>query len=230
MLPNSFTCFLVDTGTHRVLVDTGFGYNAPEGADAGAMPSVLETMGVSPGEIDHVVFTHLHPDHILGSLDADQRPLFLNATHWTLQREVAHWRSGSDERAVGITRVADILDESGQLHATEEPGPVVPGITAYATYGHTPGHTAVRVTGNDEDLVIAGDVTFSPVHIWHPDWAFPFDVDKPAAAATRAAFFDDLAASGTPFLAGHYDEPGYGRVVVTADGRDYQALPVVPLG
>ena len=223
---NSFSCYLFDTGSELVMIDTGFGFNVPEGMDAGDMPSALEALGVSPGTIDHVVFTHLHPDHILGSLDDQQAPFFPNATHWTLTREVEHWRSQSDERSIGIARVANTLDGAGVLHITDEPGVVVPGVTQMATYGHSPGHTAIRLASRDSEVVIAGDVTFSPVQIEYTDWAFPLDVDADQAADTRAEFFDQLAATGTPFVAGHYDQPGYGRVVVTAAGREFEPLTV----
>ncbi|HEY5683930.1 MAG TPA: MBL fold metallo-hydrolase [Acidimicrobiia bacterium] len=227
LMTNSFSCYLFDTGSRRVLVDTGFGYNAHGGV--GAMPAALETLGVAPGDIDHVVFTHMHPDHILGSLDADQAPLFANASHATLKREVDHWRSGTDDRSVGIARVAGILDGAGLLDAADEPGQIVPGVTTFASYGHTPGHTAVRLSSGDDEVVIAGDLTFSQMQIEYTDWNFPYDVDKPRAAAARAEFFDMLADSGVPYVAGHYVHPGYGRVVVTAEGRRYEALPVTEI-
>lgn len=223
---NSFSCYLFDTGSELVMIDTGFGANAFPGMDAGDMPSALEALGVSPESIDHVVFTHLHPDHILGSLDAAQQPFFPNATHWTVAREVAHWRSQTDDRSVGITRVANVLDDAGMLRAVEEPGEVINGVTQVPTYGHSPGHTAVRVSSGDASIIIAGDVTFSPVQIDYTDWAFPLDVDAQAAAETRAAFFDELAASGTPFVAGHYEHPGLGRVVESESGRKFEPIAV----
>ncbi|MDH3499873.1 MAG: MBL fold metallo-hydrolase [Acidimicrobiia bacterium] len=225
-LPNSFSCYLFDTGADLVMIDSGFGMNAPDGTDAGNMPAALAALDISPADVDHVVFTHLHPDHILGSLNQDQAPLFANAAHWTLAREVEHWRAQTDERSQGIVRVASTLHGAGVLQAVDEPGPVTSGVTTVATYGHTPGHTAVRVSSGDDAVLLAGDVTFSPIQIHYTDWAFPLDVDKEAASVTRAAFFDELAESGVPFVAGHYDQPGYGRVLVTSEGRTYEALPV----
>lgn len=226
MMVNSFSCYLFDTGSTKVMIDTGFGANTPEGMDGGAMPAALESLGVAPTDIAHVVFTHLHPDHILGSLDGDFAPWFVDAAHWTLRREVAHWRAGTDERSMGIARVANALDDGGVLNAVEEPGQVIPGVDTIATYGHSPGHTAVRVSSGDNAVVIAGDITFTPAQIEYTTWAFPLDVDKDAAAVTRAAFFDMLAESGTPYVAGHYEQPGYGKVIVTSEGRRYEALPV----
>ena len=227
-MPNSFSCYLFDTGSSLVMVDTGFGLNVPAGRGGGNMPLALDALGVSPQEVDHVVFTHLHPDHILGSLDTAGTPLFENAVHWTLRREIDHWRAGTDERATGIARVANALDDAGVLNATEDPGQVVPGVTTVAAYGHSPGHTTVRVSSGDESVLIVGDATFTPIQLDQPDWNVPFDGDKDQAARTRAELYDSLAASGEPFAAGHYDWPGFGRIAVTPDGRRYEALPVSP--
>lgn len=226
LMDNAFTCYLFDNGTDLVMVDTGFGANAPDGLDAGHMPAALERLGVAPTDIDHVVFTHLHPDHILGSLTADGQPWFENAVHWTVQREVDFWRAGTDERSQGIADVADALDAAGVLRVAGQPGAIAPGVDTFGTFGHTPGHVVVRVESRDEAVVITGDLTFSPAQVEHPDWAFPLDVDRYEAAASRAAFFDELAVSGTRYAAGHYAQPALGKVIVTSDGRRYEALPV----
>lgn len=228
-MPNSFSCYIFDTGAAIVMIDTGFGHNVPEGRSGGNMPAGLDALGIHPGDVDHVVFTHLHPDHILGSLDRSGAPFFTNATHWTLRREFDHWRHGTDDRSTGIARVATALDDAGALNAVEEPGQVVPGVTTIATYGHSPGHTAVRVSSGDESVLIVGDVTFTPIQLDHPDWNVPFDGDPDLAAKTRTELFDELARSGARFAAGHYGWPGFGRVVETADGRRYQRLDVEDL-
>jgi glyoxylase-like metal-dependent hydrolase (beta-lactamase superfamily II) len=228
MLANTFSCYLLDTGTEKVMIDTAFGHNAHDD-DSGFMPAALEFLGVSPSEIDHVVFTHLHPDHISGSLTVEQTPFFPNAVHWTIEREYAHWQAGEDDRSRRIAAMSNALKDAGVLNITAEPSQVISGVTRFPTYGHTPGHVAVRVSSGADEVVIAGDITFSPIQIEYTDWAFPFDVDKPLASEARAAFFDLMAESGTPYIAGHYADPGYGRVVVTADGRQYEALPVQEL-
>ena len=223
-MANCYSCYLFDNGTHRIMIDSGFGANAPADQDAGHMPDLLETLGYAPTDIDHVVFTHLHPDHILGSLTSDRDPFFANATHWTVQREVAHWRGGTDDRSRMIAGITEDLDSAGVLNAVEQPGAVVPGVVTEATYGHSPGHVCVRVSSGDDTIVISGDVTFSPMQLKHPDWSFPMDVDPDAAVETRIQFFKDRAADGFPFAAGHYGSPGLGRVVPMPDGLTYEPM------
>lgn len=223
---NAFSSYLFDTGTRRVVIDTGFGAHAPDGMDAGYMPAELASVGFDRSDVDHVVFTHLHPDHVLGSLDAEREPFFPNATHWTLQREVDHWRATDDQRAGMVNPVVETLESAGVLHPTEEPTRVVPGVDRFATYGHSPGHTSIRLSSGADELVITGDLTWSPVHMFNPQWTSPFDGDPAEAVATRTRFFDEMKSSGAPFLAGHYEAPGYGRIVTTPDGHRYEALPV----
>ncbi len=224
---NSFSCYLFATGSNLIVIDTGFGVHAPDGMNAGHMPEELAALGISAADVSHVVFTHMHPDHILGSIDADDSPFFANATHWTLAREVDHWGITSDQRAPAAQRVIGALEGAGVLNATEEPTSVVPGVDRFATFGHSPGHTSIRLSSGDDELVIAGDLMWTPAQIDSPEWTSPFDGDSEEAVQTRTRFIDDMAGSGTPFLTGHFDQPGYGRLVATAGGRRYEALPVL---
>ena len=226
---NSFSCYLFATGSNLIVIDTGFGVHAPDGMNAGHMPEEVAALGISAADVNHVVFTHMHPDHILGSINADDSPFFANATHWTLAREVAHWGTTSDQRAPAAQRVIGALGEAGVLNATEEPTSVVPGLDRFATFGHSPGHTSIRLSSGDDELVIAGDLMWTPAQIESPEWTSPFDGDPEEAVQTRTRFLADMTDSGTPFLTGHFDQPGYGRIVVTADGRRYEGLPVQPV-
>ncbi len=223
---NSFTCYLLHTDEHLVMIDTGFGVAVPPGMQAGAMPSELASLGFQPRDIDHVVFTHLHPDHVLGSLDSSRDPFFPDAVHWTLEREVDHWRSTDDPRAGKVLPVIEALSSAGVLNATEEPTPVAPGVDRIPTYGHSPGHTSIRLSFEDVSVVVTGDLTWSPVHLLHPEWTSPFDGDAAEAVTTRRRFIDDMASTGAPFLAGHHPQPGYGRLVMHEGDVRYEPLTV----
>lgn len=225
LMVTSYSCFLVDTGTTLVLIDTGFGPHGPDD-EVGHMPGELKRLGISPDDISHVVFTHLHPDHILGALDASDSPFFGNATHWTVQRERDFWLAGEDERSQLIQRFVSVMEAGDLLQANEQPGGIVDGIEQVATFGHTPGHTSIRVASGTDSIVITGDLTWNPMHILRSDWTFPADVDPNAAVDTRRRFFADMAASGTPFAAGHHDQPGLARLTVGDDGARVDDLPV----
>jgi len=227
-LPVSYGCFLWDDGTRLVMIDAGFGHNAPEmpGGEAGHMPDGLSQIGVAPSEISDVVHTHLHPDHILGDLDRDQSPFFPNAPVHTLAREEAYWRSGADERAGIVMSVVEPLETAGLLHVVDRAGAVLPGIRMVETFGHTPGHTSILISSDDQAVMIAGDVSHSPIQTVHPEWSIGHDTEKDLAAVTRARFFVELAESGTPMAAGHYYRPGFGRIVSDTGHLRFEPLPV----
>ena len=229
---NSYGCFLVDDGSRKILIDTGFGVNAPEmpNGEGGWLPGALESLGVSPGDVSDVVFTHLHPDHLLGSVDTDYRPFYPNATAWTLEREAAYWQSGVDDRGPIVKPAVDGLEEAGVLSRVAAAGEILPGITMVETFGHTPGHTSILVRSGEEAVMISGDLWHSPMQTIHTDWNIGFDIDKPMTAATRKRFFEDLERSGIPVAGGHLYRPGFGRIVSESGVLTFSPLPVTELG
>jgi glyoxylase-like metal-dependent hydrolase (beta-lactamase superfamily II) len=224
----SYGCFLLDDGSRLVMIDTGFGLNAPEipGGEAGHMPEGLARVGVAPTDISDVVHTHLHPDHILGDLNRETSPFFPNAVVHTYARELSYWRSRVNERSGLVMSVVDPLETAGVLRSVDSSGPVLPGVTMVETFGHTPGHTSILINSRDEQVMISGDVSHNPIHAIHPEWSIGPDIDKEAAAETRARFFAELAESGVPMAAGHYYRPGFGRVVSDGSVLRFEALPV----
>ena len=227
-LPVSFGCFLYDDGTRLVMVDAGYGLNAPEipGGEGGHMPEGLQRLGVAPSEVSDVVHTHLHPDHILGDIDEHQSLFFPNATVHTHAREIGYWRSGVDGRSEIVMSVVGPLDSAGALRVVGAAGTVLPGISMVETFGHTPGHTSILIRSADEAVMIVGDVSHSPIQASYPEWNVGPDTDKETAALTRARLFAELADSGTPMAAGHYYRPGFGRIVSDSGNLRFEPLPV----
>jgi len=229
LLPVAYGCFLIDDGARRVMVDTAFGVNAPamDNGEAGKMPAALTTLGYAPTDITDVVQTHLHPDHILGGVDTDRAtPFFANATYWTLDAEADYWLSGVDERAPTVAPVVEALRTAGVLNTVASAGTVLPGIEMVPTFGHTPGHTSILVTSGEDAVMIAGDIAHSPMQVVHPEWNIGPDIDKEAAAASRAKFFEDMAATGIPVAAGHFYRPGFGRIAARDGQLSFQAMAV----
>ncbi len=203
-----FTPTLVNTGTELVLFDTGL---APEGIVA-----PLAAAGITPDQIDTVVITHMHGDHI-GGLMGEAGPTFANARYVTGSVENNHWAAAADENYDKAVRPL-----AGMTTFVDDGGSVASGITAMAAFGHSPGHMAYRLESNGAQLVIAADAANH--YVWslaYPDWEVKFDADKAAAAATRRALFGMLAADRVPFIGYHMPFPGMGYVETREDGFRY---------
>ena len=203
-----FTPTLVNTGTELVLFDTGL---APDGIIA-----PLAAAGITPDQIDTVVITHMHGDHIGGLMGA-AGPTFPNARYVTGAMENNYWAGAANDGYEAAVR--PLLDK---VSFVDDGGSVASGITAMAAFGHSPGHMAYRLESNGALLVIAADTANH--YVWslaYPDWEVRFDADKAAAAATRRALFGMLAADKVPFIGYHMPFPGMGYVEAREDGFRY---------
>ncbi len=185
-----FNAYLIETGGRRLLIDAGAGVHM--GPNAGKMLGNLAQVGVEPGDVDAIILTHCHPDHILGIVDKDWNAVFPNAElivpkldeqFWlrtdplTIENEYQRFEAGRAQKAaapyIGRTR-------------TISGGEVAPGITMVPLPGHTPGHSGYVVEGGGKKLFLWGDIvhlpTFQPA--W-PDANLIFDVDLPRTRETR---------------------------------------------
>ncbi|MCF8512202.1 MAG: MBL fold metallo-hydrolase [Rhodobacteraceae bacterium] len=205
---NFFTPTLVNTGAELVLFDTGL---APD-----AIVAVLGAAGVSTDQVDVVVLTHMHGDHI-GGLMGEAGPTFANARYVTGAVEHNHWSGAANE---GFdTKVRPLNDRMVFL---DDGGTVASGITAKAAFGHSPGHMAFVLDSEGKQLAITADTANH--YVWsleYPDWEVRFDADKAAAAAARRAVFGMIAAEKIPFIGYHMPFPAVGYVETKASGFRY---------
>ena len=196
-IPSSVCAFLVKTQGKEILFD------AANGAPDSQLLPVLNTLEVSPEDIDHIFITHLHGDHI-GGLLADDAAVFTKAQLHINKIELDSWLAMPEQQTEKIRKITQAY--SGRLH-TFTPGEELPhGISAIAAYGHTPGQTLYQI-GN---ALIAGDIMHgTALQLKHPQYNARFDMDQANAAASRISLLetagkDHLKVYGMHFPAPHY--------------------------
>ena len=204
-----FTPTVVNTGSEVILFDTGI--------DAVGVTAALAAAGYFPGDVTHVVLTHMHPDHIGGLTGEDGAATFANATYITGRAEFDFWtgaaNQGFDAKVRPLAERMTFLDDGGTVRS---------GITAVAAYGHSPGHmTYMLDSGGQQMLILADTANHHVFSLAYPDWDVRFDADKPAAAATRRRLLGMAAADRFAVIGYHLPFPGAGFVENRGEGFHY---------
>jgi glyoxylase-like metal-dependent hydrolase (beta-lactamase superfamily II) len=227
----AINCFLIQTGERLVLVDSGFG--GLIGPIAGHLADDLQALSVAPGDIDTVLCTHLHPDHVGGLVDSAGAAVFPNAElvvhqadhrFWSDDATLAAMTNDQDRGFVQLARstIAAYADRTRLLTT----GDALPGISILPEPGHTPGHSGWLIASGNESLLIWGDIVHMPgVQFARPEAGMGFDVDSAAAASTRKRVMDMSAADRLMVAGMHLDFPCFGHVARAADG--YAFIPDV---
>ncbi|PPD00562.1 MAG: MBL fold metallo-hydrolase [Hyphomicrobium sp.] len=212
-----FSPTLINTGKELILFDTGNGENGfvprPNG---GWLAKQLAPAGFAREQIDIVVLSHGHPDHIGGLLE-NGSPLFPNARYFIGQIDYDFWapegkHSGELEKLAVIfrTNTKQIADRFSFIKPGED---IVTGVRAIEAYGHTPGHLAFLIESNNQSLLLWGDCAHHQVaSLARPDWHCAFDVDKAQAALTRQRIFEMAATEKFPVVGYHMPFPSMGYV------------------
>ena len=200
-----FTVTLVNTGSELILFDTG--NDATSRPTAGKLRARMAEVGYKPSDVDIVVLTHFHGDHI-GGLMADGKPAFPNARYVTTAKEYDHWVKA--EHPLTLKNVVPFAEEMTFIRPG---GSVASGVDPVAANGHTPGHTVYHIESGGMRLLITADTANHFVaSLERPDWHVKFDMDKEGAAASRKKVFGMLAADGIPFIGYHMPYPSVGYV------------------
>ncbi|GLY65207.1 MBL fold metallo-hydrolase [Amycolatopsis taiwanensis] len=209
-----FRCFAIRRPDGRVaLIDAGVG---PEGSPAsswapvpGHLPERLASIGIRTEDVDLVVLTHLHGDHLGWSVSPDGVPTFPNARYALQRTEIAALEENNDQ--VVLPRVVDPLRQNGQLDVLD--GRVclfrqaAGRIAAVPTPGHTPGHQSVLVEAGRDRIAITGDVLVHAVQLANPEVAYLYEQDQETARRTRRALLANASRTHTILATAHLNRP-----------------------
>jgi glyoxylase-like metal-dependent hydrolase (beta-lactamase superfamily II) len=229
----SFNAFLINTGEHLALVDTGAGRCI--GDTAGNLIANMRAAGYGPEQIDTIFLTHMHLDHVCGLVDGAGKALFPKATVYASKAEADYWldeaaRAKAPEKAreffdIAQHSVAPYRAE-GRFKTFIPPSSPLPEIQTESVPGHTPGSTAYSLSSKGQRIVFIGDMIHNAaVQFDHPEVAIRFDVDPKKAVITREKVFAQLAKEGTWIAAAHLPFPGVGHI--TSEAKAFHWVPAL---
>ncbi|MFC7706168.1 MBL fold metallo-hydrolase [Plastorhodobacter daqingensis] len=229
-VPAPVSAFLIQSADRTILIDAGMGQQETLGPGFGRLTAGLAAAGVAPEDVDMVVVTHAHPDHV-GGLIRDGAPVFANAELAIGEVEAAFWTDAAimaqapAEAQPTFQFAQTVLAAYGdRITRIVDGAEAAPGLTMMLSPGHTPGHCVVRIDGGDRQLLMIADTLHSAdVHTALPDVGFGFDSDPAQAAASRRRIFDMVAADKMLVAGSHIHFPGFGRIL--AEGPAYRYRP-----
>lgn len=225
----NFNAVIIRQGGRVILADAG-----PRdlfGPSCGNLLAGLDELGIAAADVDTLLATHLHPDHVAGMITADGQAVFPNAVLHVPDAERRFWGddanfTGALSGIAGWAKVGQaVLAAYGdRLVIAQDGAQVAPGLSLFGLPGHTPGHSGWRLDAGEAALIHVGDIVHAPaLQVADPDIAISFDLDPDTARATRKRLLDQIATDGALFTGGHFLHPAFNRV--TRKGQGYALEP-----
>jgi glyoxylase-like metal-dependent hydrolase (beta-lactamase superfamily II) len=180
--------------------------------------------GIRPEDVDLVVFTHLHPDHVGWNI-SDGKPTFPNARYLAPRTDWNYWTQPEILRdAIHVQEQVIPLQELNLLDLMDDDHTITDEIRTFPTPGHTPGHTSIEIQSAGEIALILGDVIHSPAQAHYTNWNPVFDVLQDISRETRNRILDKIEHESTLVSAGHFPHPGFGRFIRIKGRRLWQGI------
>jgi glyoxylase-like metal-dependent hydrolase (beta-lactamase superfamily II) len=225
--PMPIQAFVVRTPHHTIVVDTCIGNDKKRGNPFWNMQHtpflerLKELAGVTPEQVDVVLCTHLHVDHVGWNtrlVNGRWQPTFPKARYVFNRREYDYWSTVQEEEQAETFRDSVLpIMEAGKADFVEGAHEVTEGVVLEPTPGHTPGHCSVHLASRGAEAVITGDMMHHPIQLLRPQLCSRFAWDAPLARTTRRAFLERYEGRDIPIIGTHFAPPTWGRVVAHKD-------------
>ena len=219
----SIHALVIDTGDRRILVDTCVG-SLREGlimpATPSDLPAALAEAGYAVEDIDTVICTHLHFDHVGWNtrlVDGKWVVTFPNARYLIGRVEWEHWQITDGAYSNNLSDTVRPVIDAGAADFVETNHQVCAQVGLQPTPGHTPGHVSVAIESGGQKAFITGDMAHHPIQFCEPDIAAPADSDSPLAAKTRRRFLAEREADGALVIGTHFGGPTAGQIIAVGD-------------
>ncbi|MFC1664673.1 MBL fold metallo-hydrolase [Pseudomonadota bacterium] len=226
--------YLIRTDHHTILIDCCVGDHKPRVREhwnmrsGGLFLKKLAELGVSPNQIDYVMCTHLHADHVGWNtqyVNGQWVPTFVNAKYVISKKEWNYWEELQKEQPQDhiVDSVLPVI-ENGQALLVDSDHSLDDQIWLESTPGHTPHHVSIRLKSNDIESVFTGDVMHSPVQCAEPHWSVRPDDDPELARKTRRAFLERYCDSNVLVCTAHFASPSIGHIIHHLDAFRFQYI------
>lgn len=220
---------VINTGDKLALFETGMS-SVKRSKDMGRLTQNLKAAGIDPKDIDYLIPSHAHIDHIGGILAEDGSLNFPNAQIYISQADFDYWtddaRMGTPGEGSSLAAKKNLLPNRDRILFYRDGKEVIPGVQAMHTPGHTVGHTCFVVNSGDKTLYVAGDLVHHQVIVEKPRMEDFFDTDRKLGIETRLKTMDMLAAQRMFTLVYHLPWPGLGHFVKRGDGFHFEPAPI----